>query len=296
MSSDNSQDKKSSVFSSLKKHKGIFIYILIIWLIFFVAVIVFSYADYKLMTLANFGMFGDSFNVITSLFTGLAFAGVIVSVILQTKELEATREELSGQKEQLGLQQQEMKEQNFDNKFFQMLNMFEQISKNNKNNSWYSFKLIFFKIEELNDLQAGESLEILGNPALDQTFNQLFSRLNHKCTSLKSYCIYLYQILKYIDESSIDNKKRYTNILRAQISTNELIILLYNAVGVIPFSGDGYKELLEKYCFFEYLSVDNLDGLNLKYINEVLGKYDIKIAGKNTALKEKVENLKKVII
>ena len=73
------------------------------------------------MTLENLGVFGDSFNVLTSLFTGLAFAGVIISVILQTKELKEAREQFKGQKE--ALQNQE-----FDNKFFQMLNLLNNIT------------------------------------------------------------------------------------------------------------------------------------------------------------------------
>ena len=75
------------------------------------------------MTLESLGVFGDSFNVLTSLFTGLAFAGVIISVILQTQELKEARIEFKGQKE--ALQNQE-----FDNKFFQMLNLLTNITEN----------------------------------------------------------------------------------------------------------------------------------------------------------------------
>ena len=40
------------------------------------------------------GQFGDSFGPLTSLFTGLAFAGVVVSLILQRRELQASLTEL----------------------------------------------------------------------------------------------------------------------------------------------------------------------------------------------------------
>lgn len=86
------------------------------------------------MTLEHLGIFGDSFNVLTSLFTGLAFAGVIISVILQTQELKEARDEFKGQKEALEVQNIELSIQSFDNKFFQMLNLFNNILNNLKMN------------------------------------------------------------------------------------------------------------------------------------------------------------------
>jgi len=41
------------------------------------------------------GVFGDQFGSVNALFSGLAFAGVIYAVILQSKELELQREELA---------------------------------------------------------------------------------------------------------------------------------------------------------------------------------------------------------
>ena len=41
------------------------------------------------------GMFGDSYGALNSLFSGLAFAGVIIAILLQRKELILQREELA---------------------------------------------------------------------------------------------------------------------------------------------------------------------------------------------------------
>jgi hypothetical protein len=43
----------------------------------------------------NRGTFGDSFGAINSLFSGLAFAGVIFTILLQRRELSLQREELN---------------------------------------------------------------------------------------------------------------------------------------------------------------------------------------------------------
>ena len=40
------------------------------------------------------GVFGDSFGVLTSLFSGLAFAGIIITILLQREELQLQRQEL----------------------------------------------------------------------------------------------------------------------------------------------------------------------------------------------------------
>lgn len=42
----------------------------------------------------NIGEFGDSFGGLSSVFSGLAFAGVIITIIMQMKELQLTREEM----------------------------------------------------------------------------------------------------------------------------------------------------------------------------------------------------------
>ena len=45
--------------------------------------------------------FGDSFGAISSLFSGLAFAGIIYTILLQRKELALQRQELSETREEL---------------------------------------------------------------------------------------------------------------------------------------------------------------------------------------------------
>jgi hypothetical protein len=62
----------------------------------------------------SFGAYGDAFGALNTLFAGLAFSGIIVSIFLQSKELTETRNELRGQKNQL-------RRQVFENTLFQIL-------------------------------------------------------------------------------------------------------------------------------------------------------------------------------
>jgi hypothetical protein len=78
--------------------------------------------------------FGDMFGAVNSLFAGLAFAGIIITVYMQSKELalqrdelKLTRDELRGQKEQLITQNETLRRQRFENTFFQLLRNHQDI-------------------------------------------------------------------------------------------------------------------------------------------------------------------------
>ena len=59
------------------------------------------------------GQFGDKFGAINALFSGLAFAGIIFTVLLQTREINDTKEAFQ---EQL----RTAESQRFDSIFFQL--------------------------------------------------------------------------------------------------------------------------------------------------------------------------------
>lgn len=74
------------------------------------------------------GQFGDMFGVVNALFSGLAFAGIIFTILLQKRELELQREEmadtrevLKAQKEELATQNATIKTQVFESSFFNLL-------------------------------------------------------------------------------------------------------------------------------------------------------------------------------
>ena len=78
---------------------------------------------------------------------------------------------------------------------------------------------------------------------------------------LEQYFRAIYTTLKFIEESKLvyKDRKRYSNILRAQLSNDELFFLGYNCLidkKFIPF-----KMLLEKYTFLKHLPQDEKDYL-----------------------------------
>ncbi len=249
--------------------------IIIIWGIFFIGYIfvskeigfyltsIPSIPKGDILALSQLAQIGDAFNILTSLFAGLAFAAVIVTIKVQQNELVETREEFKKQRKIMDIQQ-------FDNKFFQMLNVFNEVIKNIK-----SFKdqhknggaMTFQKLRE-NALLEFTNTE-------PQHFISSFEKFNDTYNlSIKYYFLNLYQILNYIDtEYNIDylktdetnkeeelkkEKKKYTNIVRAQLSKDELVLLFYNCIGVSNINGTRYKELIEEYEFFEHLKYEDL--------------------------------------
>jgi len=245
------------------------------------------------MSLNNLGVFGDTFNVLTSLFTGLAFAGVIISVILQTQELRDARDEFAKQTDTLSLQQKEMVVQSFDNKFFQMLNLFNKLiqSLEHKTDSYPSKTLL--KREIFKYIKKHHFDKCIGHDI--ESFQRYFSNINNRYdTTFKYYFINLYQIIKYIDKNSEvdETPKEYTNIIRAQLSKDELILLFYNAIGVTEFSGSKYKYLVEEYSFFEHLRYKDLKITDdNKMVDLLIPTYKRKAFGKNIELLKKWDEL-----
>ena len=206
----------------------------------------------------NFGTWGDFFGgVLNPILTFLTFMGLLITIILQQTELKQSRKEFQGQKEAL-------ENQEFDNKFFQMVNLLTQIKNNlefNTNRGQKVFNLL--KIEIIKDCASDTEINDFNHFLMDsiEKFQANFKSFNNKYDeNFKYYFLNLYQILNYIDKNSSDKYtlKEYSNIIRAQLSKNELILLFYNGIGMLNIGGDKYKKIIEKYALFEHLTYRDL--------------------------------------
>ena len=185
------------------------------------------------------GQSGDMFGGITALFSGLAFAGLIYTLFIQKKELQYQREELSRlvdeqsqTKEHLETQAQQMKQQSsfieqqiFENSFFQLLSVFNSFVANiqygtsvSRNSGADALEKIYISIHSS-----------IGNSSFDAIYERGFER--HK-NDLGPYFRLIYNILKFLKESRTPNPKFYSNILRAQLSNVELLLLMYNGASI----------------------------------------------------------------
>ncbi len=221
--------------------------------------------------------FGDLYGALNTLFSGLAFLGVIISIWFQSEELNDTRREISKQTALFSTQNDAMDKQSFENTFFQLLGLNNEIIKmasvditfTDKLDNKQSFKgdgraafkelsLYFFVYKEKSaDNWAG---------AYEKFHSEVDDILGHYFRSI-------YQTLKLIDNApfSYIEKKEYANMLRAQMSKYELGLLFYNCI--CKLGNIKFKPLLEKYEFFEHLS------LSIKIESSLLLEYDIAVFG-----------------
>ena len=224
------------------------------------------------------GTFGDKFGAVNALFSGLAFAGLIVTLLyqkeelkLQREELAQTREELKGQREEFEEQNKTMKRQRFENTFFNMLSLQQEIV---ANISFDEVKHIF----NFNSHAHDEQRTSYNGRAL---FREMYLNLkvsidkNHSYQGVKdaikanNYGVYsyisattrfdhyfrhLYRIFKYVDTSDLildDERYEYACIVRSQLSDYELVMLFYNCLSTN--GKDKFKPLIERYSIFNNL-------------------------------------------
>lgn len=208
------------------------------------------------------GQFGDMFGAINALFAGLAFAGVIWAIFLQKNELELQREELThtrkeikGQKEQLRAQDQTLKKQNFESSFFQLLTFHDNIVnslhiRGEGSSAGLDGRACFEKL--LGEFQIQHKPDVDINDNWEEFFRQYQSIVGH-------YFRNLYNCVKFVDQNvflqDFESKKSYTNLIRAQLSSQELGLLFYNC---LSHRGSKFKHLVERYSLLEDMDKSRL--------------------------------------
>ncbi len=164
--------------------------------------------------------------------------------------------------------------QQFETTFFNLLQNQREIVKSIKNYI-YTDKVVVdtmkYKAEEyfemiagiLNshfDASPGKFINEMGDDlSLLENKEQTFKRINKiydetyrgKEAVLGHYFRHLYHIIKYVSESEIQNKKKYIDIIQAQMNDNELYVTFYNCISI--YGKDKFLPLLDRYHFFENL-------------------------------------------
>lgn len=177
------------------------------------------------------GSFGDMFGAVNALFSGLAFTGVIYAIILQKKELsfqreelELTRSELEGQKLELRAQNEIFSTQKFDTTFFEMLRLHNDIvssiefmgEKKFIGRSAFKFLCDRFRHDYIRKKHEYEGKG--EEERINKIYSAFYRDIQHE---VGHYFRHLYNIIKFVDLSTINNKKVYTNLVRAQLFSYE---------------------------------------------------------------------------
>jgi len=217
------------------------------------------------------GEVGDMFGATNTLFSGLAFAGVIFAILLQRKEFELQRNQLELQRNELELTRAEFREQNetlktqrFENTYFHMLTLHNELVES-CNYDFYSSEtnvseringreaLAYIYSDFLEQCTtAGKRLFPSKNQNTPENINREYLEFYKKQQhNLGHYFRNMYNIVKFVKNSSVDDKRLYTNILRAQLSTHELALLFYNCAS--DMGKEKFKPLIEEFALLKNL-------------------------------------------
>jgi len=227
------------------------------------------------------GTFGDMFGATNALFSGFAFAGLIVAILLQKEELRLQREELSetrevlkDQKDQFIEQNKTLRKQSFEDTFFQLMRLYNDIistldTKATRNNKiTITGRDVFINWYDAFQLYAGGQLVRLSKAGkttvrLEELINDEYLKFYETNKSdLSHYFLTLYHIVKFVHLSDMENKKFYTDILRAQLSSYELLFLHYDSKS--KYGAEKFAPLIEEYNLTKHMPVHEKLEVKLK--------------------------------
>ncbi|MDC0706379.1 putative phage abortive infection protein [Priestia sp. AB] len=245
--------------------KKLWRYLNFIWALPLLGIILVSVFNLDFSSLGTFGDFVAGTTV--PLLTFVSFLAVVGTLRMQKDQLEMQRQELQNSIEEMQATREEIKEQGktmaiqrFESTFFNMVNLHNEIVKTIIDKSSSSgniigravFPIIFnlFK-NKYNDLLRNGSLN--GAHEIErvrQAYNEFFVNREFQ---LGHYFRNLYRIIKFIDEATLsdEEKRNYIGIIKAQLSSYELAILLYNGLSE---NGENFLPLMRKHNLLDNLN------------------------------------------
>lgn len=210
-------------------------------------------------TFKSLGTWGDFFGgVANPLLTFLTFIAVLVTVWLQHEELGLSRKELSRSADALERQIESLHKQNFENTFFQMLSIHNDIvnsidlASSGKPNQYGRdcFSTFYTRLTKLfRDEEKKKTTSV--NNMLPRAYTNFWR--DHQ-PELGHYYRYLFRLVLFVKNSEMGSDL-YMNLLRAQLSDQELLLLFYN--GLSP-SGAAFKPLIEEWALLDNMPVIKL--------------------------------------
>lgn len=215
------------------------------------------------------GTFGDSFGTLNALFSGLAFSGVLITLLLQRQDLSDAREQSSTQQ--------------IESQFYNMLNLQQQViqgfdlhvSRNDSSvliqgrdcfKSWYRKLRMAHATLRVTDKDSDELSRAI--KAYDKIFR------SHQ-GDLGLYFRSLYSVFRFIEKSKHIDKSHFSSVVRSLLSDYELIFLFYNCLSE---RGEKFKVFAVNYALFDNIDVKLL--LRATHVTSM----DRKAFGKNESV------------
>ena len=193
-------------------------------------------------SISKAGTFGDSFGALNSLFTGLGFAGLLITIFLQREDLKLTRLELSDTRAEIRLQSQTFRQQQFEESFYRLLSLYRenlaQLSIKSASNSsarTYGIDALSLRQQIFDEICASQRKVTFPSAGSsnekDEYTYDLYKLCNIHFSRQARYIETLNAILLLIEKDCFTPEKRehYLNILSSQFTTYEIKYLFYQA-------------------------------------------------------------------
>lgn len=238
------------------------------------AIVVATYAYNFSGPLSNdtgtWGEFGDYVGgVLNPTFSFLALLALLATLGLQVRELRLSVRELANSADALAKQNDTLRQQTFEGTFFQSLRLHNDII------ATMEVRKFSLKGRACLDHYLHELEEYLGSEAANGdlgrfVFHYDFFYRDHQ-VELGHYFRMLYNIVKLVHRTDGIDKRFYTNMIRAQLSSAELTLLFYNCLSKL--GNEKFKPLVEEYALLKTLPTDvlPLDGLLHAYSPSAFG-------------------------
>jgi len=179
-----------------------------------------------------------------------------LEIMYSQLEVKYTRLELSGQKAEMAEQNKTLRRQRFENTFFQLLNNHQEIVngidlKRFHNGTWTTFAEGRDCFNSFYDKAFPKNIP-RNTELIEDTIKRYNAFYTANQSDLGHYFRHIYHILKFIKNSKeLTNiqKFNYTNLLRALLSSHELVFIFYN--GLAEHGKEKLKPLLEEFSILK---------------------------------------------
>lgn len=206
-----------------------------------------------------------------SLFSALAFAGMIVTVLLQRselqeqrKELRAQRHELEGQKKELEVQNRTAQLQRFENSFFHLLEGFKKTVEGLEGKKFSAFNS--FGLQSISDIFEEYYTEFYGRQRKhNETIICIINKILTEMPSItKKLFLEYFLIIDFIIThdaflNNLSKISKYITILNTTLKNREYQILFYAAIA------NNKIDIVNKYKLFSMYSLKNDSHLPFDY-------------------------------
>lgn len=241
-----------------KTPRKILLTVLLIWALSAILISIFFWEKFE-----NRGIFGDMFGAVNALFSGLAFAGIIYTILLQSDELKAQREELQLNREEMKLTRKEFEAQNlqlertrFESTLFHVTNSVRLAAKH-----------VFYILQANPDYPGGSAvdgaeafahlhrtIEILTSQShlnFGEKQKKYEEKIEEQSREVNNYLSAISVVLNYVDrftKNDQEEKAFYYTLVRSSFSAGEIGFLWH----FVSYGNDAY---IRKATVKEFLQI-----------------------------------------